>query len=101
MKKKLLTIGLVLLVLGAIGSVGSHLFGTDNTTTNGLTKEGYLKIVERNYSADDEFTLTETKCVYSYLIDTYGVQEALYIDTKADESNDIDPRLFEAAERCL
>lgn len=90
----------VLVVLVAV-NVWSYIT-KDATPTNDMTKSGYLKIVEENYEPDDAITLAETKCAYSYLIDEYGVEETMSMDFRVDaDEKDVDPRLFEAVDKCL
>ena len=62
----------------------------------GLTKEDYLNEVSNN-GLD-----TGSLCVYTHLIDTYGIEETYKMDNRAlKDANDVDSRIYEAIERCV
>lgn len=57
-----------------------------------LTKEEYLANVNKNCTKDNMFTAAECQCVYTEMIDTYGVEATLKFDkaAAAGEEQDYD-----------
>lgn len=62
----------------------------------GMTRQMYLDKVSDN--GQD----TATRCSYTYLIDTYSLEETFKMDYRASkDENDIDQRIYDAIDRCV
>lgn len=103
-KNILAGVGAVFLVLFVFGIVSGFMSSvpatnpeaTKEPTYMGLTRQEYLDTVSNN--GQDKASL----CAYTYLIDTYGLEETYKIDYRASkDENDIDPRTYEALEECI
>ena len=66
------------------------------STYMGITRQEYLDTVSNG--GEDK----GAHCVYTYLIDTYGIEETYRMDYRAEkDETDVDPAVYEAIDRCL
>lgn len=69
---------------------------TTEDTYMGMTRQMYLDKASNN--GQD----TATLCSYTYLIDTYSLEETFKMDYRASkDENDIDQRIYDAIDRCV
>lgn len=103
------TVGvIIIIIISTIVQVYNYTSGNypSNYEKQPITKEQYLKVVDDNYSADSPLTREESRCVYSYIIDKYGVDVAIGMDNDADKSDKNgqawtpDSRIIEAIKAC-
>lgn len=103
MKSKITVAIVVLILLGLIGvlprMLGRASVNSSERLPSSYTKAEYIDLaLEKSHPDDREMTI----CVYSYLIDNYGVPATLKMDMRAvADENDIDPAIFDAYKKCL
>lgn len=91
-----------LAVMFSVRFIASETVATNEYEAPELTRDYYLELVEEKYDPAYGMTLTETKCLYTYLIDRYGVQETARMDQKAiADPAHVDTRVEDAIRWCL
>lgn len=104
MKSKITVAIVVLIFLGLVGVLPRMLGRAMNDSSNerlpsSYTKAEYIDLaLEESHPDDREMTI----CIYSYLIDNYGVPATVKMDMRAAaDENDVDPAIFDAYKECL
>lgn len=95
--KKVLVVILSIAVFVVAYSLTKYLFA-DKTTTN-LTKEQYLKVVDKNCEKQKVSKQT-CSCVYNKIINQYGVEATYQMDKKAAYEDKLDDRIIQAYVSC-
>lgn len=101
--KKPIIITIIAIIVALLVAVAIRLYvltDVDKTvfkSTETYTKEEYLQAVKANGGGEVEV------CSYSYLIDTYGIREVMRLDLETTQSNsdEVDPKFYEAIRECL
>jgi len=92
---------IALVVLGLVRTVLNHTTApTNNIPTSPITADQYLKAVDTKYSNNELY-----HCIYSTLLDRYGVSEVMSMDTESVaklQSNPdyVDSRALDAINEC-
>ncbi|MCA9340548.1 MAG: hypothetical protein KDA17_06555 [Candidatus Saccharibacteria bacterium] len=92
---------IALVVLGLVRTALNHTTApTNNIPTSPITAEQYLKAVDTKYSNNELY-----HCIYSTLLDRYGVSEVMSMDTESVaklQSNPdyVDSRALDAINEC-
>ena len=92
---------IALVVLGLVRTVLNHTTApTNNIPTSPITAGQYLKAVDTKYSNNELY-----HCIYSTLLDRYGVSEVMSMDTESVaklQSNPdyVDSRALDAINEC-
>ena len=92
---------IALVVLGLVRTALNHTTApTNNIPTSPITADQYLKAVDTKYSNNELY-----HCIYSTLLDRYGVSEVMSMDTESVaklQSNPdyVDSRALDAINEC-
>lgn len=86
----------ITLAVGMISLLTPEPTEPTESTYMGITRQEYLD--KASNGGQDK----GAHCAYTYLIDTYGIEETFRMDYRVEkDETDVDPAIFEAIDRCL